>query len=668
MKNKPQLDNILRATAAIIFLCVAVIWIIFPISINAVNSGSTSPFFYALLSWDGDLPDNYQSFLYFNLATLSIPFLFLGSILYASSTRHKSSEKLHQRIFFLILFASITTLGLFVAAGFNHWFNYSLLSIQIIETFFQLNALLVLTYIFVTKGFSSLSFFEIQENKPAPVSNILLTVSIAAFIVIAFISRMATYSEAFERDLMVYMTIADRMLDGWPLYSVLWDHKPPAIHWTYAAFSAIFGSSPLAMFMLGFTAFLVTLFGCYYAGKAVGGKLAGLIAAGVWTLTSGDLYIQANQPNVEVFINCCLVWAIALILNNPRSMKTARYALIGLLFFLASLYKTIAAVVAILVICSHAAVRANTVDTQRSSLIAKIKPILIVGITGLVGWIVIGALFWLNGNWEPFWMAVFEYNRSYAGGMLGNLAVSLSFATHPYYVHTYVWLLLASLLFLVYKLFQSKQEKHQALILLAYFVGVWIATALPGKFYAHYYQLFLPTLAIALGWLGASMSAPNNIVGKLIFISLLIFPLSIRIFQSFIPVDEVPIVKYQEHGQESLETRSMAKWINQNYAKDAVIYHWGAEPGVYFWSQRLAPYGFVYDYPLFGNTELSNKYIQMLITALEKKPPTLIVANTTHLALYQHPVVKWIQENYQKIPGPKDIKHYIFLAPKTDSK
>ena len=42
---------------------------------------------------------------------------------------------------------------------------------------------------------------------------------------------------------MVYTTVADGMLDGRTLYQSIWDHKPPAIHVTYAAAVALFGAT-----------------------------------------------------------------------------------------------------------------------------------------------------------------------------------------------------------------------------------------------------------------------------------------------------------------------------------------------------------------------------------------------------------------------------------------
>ncbi|MEZ5583819.1 MAG: hypothetical protein R3F37_14680 [Candidatus Competibacteraceae bacterium] len=43
------------------------------------------------------------------------------------------------------------------------------------------------------------------------------------------ISRLPTFNEAFERDIMLYMVMADGLLHGRPLYAELLEFRPPAV-------------------------------------------------------------------------------------------------------------------------------------------------------------------------------------------------------------------------------------------------------------------------------------------------------------------------------------------------------------------------------------------------------------------------------------------------------
>ena len=178
---------------------------------------------------------------------------------------------------------------------------------------------------------------------------------ISAFLVVLVaaiaMERLYTLEEAFERDLMAYMMVADGILDGRPLYSEMWDIKPPGIHWTYALFAAVFGVTPLAIWAMGLVAASLTLWGCYCAGKQLVDEKAGLIAAALWAVMSGDIMLQANQPNVEVFMNAGLVWAFVWMLRAQGGQTGARvYALIGALLFAATLYKHYVAVAAVLMV------------------------------------------------------------------------------------------------------------------------------------------------------------------------------------------------------------------------------------------------------------------------------------------------------------------------------
>src|SRR5437667_2021107 len=150
--------------------------------------------------------------------------------------------------------------------------------------------------------------------------------------------RLHTYSEPLERDLTSYAVIAHEMLNGKNLYSDLWDHKPPAIHVTYAAAELIAGYGRNSIILMNVAAAIATLLACYFAGSAGGrGPLAGLVAATLWTLASGDLAIEGNQPNTEVFLNALLTAAFAIFARSGKNGLGTRGALlVGLLVTVAS--------------------------------------------------------------------------------------------------------------------------------------------------------------------------------------------------------------------------------------------------------------------------------------------------------------------------------------------
>lgn len=128
--------------------------------------------------------------------------------------------------------------------------------------------------------------------------------ALAGLCALVFFIRLHTYDEPLERDLTTYAVIAHEMLDGKALYSDLWDHKPPAIHVTYAAAESVVGYGRDSIFLMNVAGAIGILLAVYLAGSAAGGgQIGGLVAAGFWALASGDLALEGNQPNTELFLN-----------------------------------------------------------------------------------------------------------------------------------------------------------------------------------------------------------------------------------------------------------------------------------------------------------------------------------------------------------------------------
>src|SRR2546422_5463525 len=180
---------------------------------------------------------------------------------------------------------------------------------------------------------------------------ILTLVALAALIAVA---RLNTYHEPLERDITGAAVIGHELLAGRALYADMWDHKPPALHATHAAAILMAGYGPSAIYLLTVVAAITSLLGVYAAATVVGGRVAGLWGAAFWTFVSGDLWLQANQPNTEVFINACVVWAFALLLRTTRP-SLLRMVMVGALFAWGSLYKPVIVAPAALLAGAHLA-------------------------------------------------------------------------------------------------------------------------------------------------------------------------------------------------------------------------------------------------------------------------------------------------------------------------
>jgi 4-amino-4-deoxy-L-arabinose transferase-like glycosyltransferase len=472
-----------------------------------------------------------------------------------------------------------------------------------------------------------------------------------------FSLRLHTYDEPLERDLTTYAVIAHEMLNGKNLYSDLWDHKPPAIHVTYAAAELIAGYGRNSIFLMNVAAAIATLVACYFAGSAGGrGPLGGLIAATLWTLASGDLAIEGNQPNTEVFLNALLTTAFAILVRSGKDRVGIVGALIvGLLFAIASLYKQIVIVQAALLAlayfaCSHPGDRKRAVTN-----------VAIIGLTGAAIWGAVLFYFFARGSGSAFLEAIFTYNRYYS---------ALGWQESLREISAALWIEIAAVLFsmaalTVVGVFHGLifGPRRQWILLVAFGIATQIAVSLPGWFFRHYFQLWLPPLVIGAGWTVALLKSrlpvrfsPLAYATGVTCCSILI---AIQAPDYLVPADVWSAKKY---GDVFLETDELARKFDNLLSPDETFYEWGNESGLYFTSRRRPPSGIIFAFPMLAGP-LKAKLSARLIDDLNRAKPDLIVADIPTMALTQrgHPVLNWFKEHYRTFARTDE---FLFFARK----
>src|SRR5882672_6438119 len=221
----------------------------------------------------------------------------------------------------------------------------------------------------------------------------LVLIMLGAILVAA---RLHTYHEPLQTDITGAAVIGHELLAGRALYADMWDHKPPALHLTHAFAIALAGYGPGAVFLLNLLAGLATLVGVYAAGCVVGSTSAGLWAAVFWTAISGDLWMQGNQPNAEVFINACVVWAFVLLLRADAGSGVGRFLAIGAIIAWGSLYKQIIVAPAAFLALAHVA--APPPGRGRGRAMADVGTIVAVGVAA---WATLLAYFAAVGRFAP---------------------------------------------------------------------------------------------------------------------------------------------------------------------------------------------------------------------------------------------------------------------------
>jgi hypothetical protein len=485
--------------------------------------------------------------------------------------------------------------------------------------------------------------------------------------------RVHTYHEPLGRDIAAYAVIAHEMLAGRALYADLWDHKPPAVHATFAVGEWLCGYGPKSIYLLNVAAVISTLLGIYAAGTAYAGdRRTGLWAALFWALLSNNLHLEANQPNTEVFINPCLVMGFALFVKANRTAPgLGRFALAGLLAGLASLYKQVALAPVLLMGCASLFFNPGKLITGRRR--RSLEMALMIGTVALL-WLVLFSYFAFRGHWNEFCEAVFTYNRHYGENMLANLIVGL----HPHLMLGQAPLVAPVLHFLagvgcLLGIALRASPLGAWILWVAYAIGAYAAIHLPGHWHPHYYQLWLPVLAIGAAW-GLSLlqgiirdnsHAVRPWVNQFsVFAFGLVAAAQLAIAEggnNYLPAEQWSRIKY---GTRFIEMQRLGKAIGELLAPDESLYVFGPESEIYFYSQRRPVAGVLYSFPLLGGP-LVDKLTQRTLAQLQASPPEMVVIcfdagpqrssvpiEPEELArsVAKHPVVQWCLKHYTLYP------------------
>jgi hypothetical protein len=476
----------------------------------------------------------------------------------------------------------------------------------------------------------------------------LLLLAVALLTLAGFITlqRLHTYHEPLERDITLYAVFGHELLGGRDLYSDLWDIKPPVIYLTYAVAEKLVGYGPGQIYLLGIFTAVITLLGVYMAGSGLGARTStGLWAAAFWTALCSDLYLQANQPNTEAFINACLIWAFALLLRaRPYAVGLGRFFVIGLLFVLASFYKPVVALIAIMLSFIHLALARGASGRWRAAI-----QLVTIGVIGIVSWVGTCGYFYASGRFAPFYETMFVFNRYYAGNFLNNFRAAMHWEAliPPFLGIMAASLLVPAVLGMVIGL--SKKPRRPWLLLLGFTLGTQLALTLPGKFFPHYYQLWLPLLVVAAAW-GLEELELSKLCRPFVPMSVGAAVLAIVLIYELpfyrLTAEEWTQRKYSKDT--FVSSKKMGKELGVLLAPGETFYEWGFETGLYFYSKRRPPSGVLCAWPLVTGPIVQSLSARVLKDLEHSQPEMFLTLEKDSLDAKQlHPVLQWAKSRYR---------------------
>lgn len=474
--------------------------------------------------------------------------------------------------------------------------------------------------------------------------------TLGALMILIAMLRLHTWGEPPETDLSTYWVAANEMIRGKVLYKEVWDIKPPAVYATFAVAASLTRDPCFARYLLWTTASALTLLGVFNLGKLLtGSAVAGLIAASFWSIVANDCWLEANQPNTEVFINAATVWALVLFVTSERKrFSLARAFGAGILLGIASLYKTVA-LAFVPFFCAVALARTHHLISSSNSPWRRAAAIPITVLAGVIGtWVIVFAVFSKRAALADLTATLLWWGSAYAQDVVGNLLAGLHITriVHPGSQNIMPTMLLAAVgLFAVLR----RASAPSAWWVIAWLLGVFIAYAAPGRFYRHYYQLWLPPFCVlcSFAYAGCPRLSHGDTKKRRFAIAALLFSTQVLLQASFYarPALDWSRVKY---GDTFIKERDVGLIAGRTIAPHEFLYVWGTAPTIYEAAQRRPGSGIFFAIPLlWGPTTATLSW--RVLADLEQTQPELLILDFKNVpAPAGHPVVEWLATNYTR--------------------
>ncbi len=327
-------------------------------------------------------------------------------------------------------------------------------------------------------------------------------------------------AEPLDCDEAVYAYMARRMLRGDVLYRDLSEPKPPGGYWLYALAVALGGAGETTIRLVPIPLVLATIVLIWWLGLRLRGPAAACLAALIFAVASTDPYLYGNGANLEHAINLFSVAALALLVFSWGRAGRLPIVATGACLGAACLVKQVA--IAHVPVFAAALLMRRTFTSPKGAVarppLARVLDLLAL----LVGFgavlclaavvlaaqgagraafedvIVYGATMAAETPPEPHappgWVRLFTGNSDPSGRL------PWPFGKTDYLVWwgSGTWpLWFASIPALAWLAFGPTSAAGRRLVA-AWTLSAWVQVALPGLFWAHYYLLPMPGLALAV--------------------------------------------------------------------------------------------------------------------------------------------------------------------------
>ncbi len=486
--------------------------------------------------------------------------------------------------------------------------------------------------------------------------------SFCLLILAIIILRLHTLDEPLERDLTTYAIIGNGIFHSKIPYVDLWDHKPPLIYMIYGIFDLIFGMNKWSIFILNILVNIGILFAIYTAVKQIGNKVYAIWASIGWTIISGTMSLQANQPNTEVFLNLCMALLAVFLLSALYQKKSSKFVIwVGLIIGAATLIKYIIIIPIFFIMLIY------FLFEKEVSLKERLYQPLKMLLWTLLPWGIFVAYFGLQGALPEFYNAVIKYNQYYAE--INNSVDGSKFIIHTG-IFNYIEFLVPSLVTIMAILLimlAVKKYRPAALLSLVWLLLTPLTISLPGRDFPHYYQLWLPAYCIAFGIalnIFSLWKKPYSIYIASTLASVLMVSLAVYEYPSYkLSADEWSLHKYGD--RQFVQTKKTGLALRNFLQPDESFFQWGDESNLYWYSQK-SPLTPVLHISHIAGSPAADSLRKKIIDNLAQKPADLLVISKYMWQRNQSdPTLQEISQQYVPVSEAYSVPGF-YILPRLD--
>jgi len=465
---------------------------------------------------------------------------------------------------------------------------------------------------------------------------------LAGSVIFIVLCRLRLLGVPLERDEGEYAYVAQQLLQGIPPFVSIYHVKLPGMYGAYAVIMTLFGQTCEGIHLGLLVADLLSCIPMYLIAKRLFNPTAAAYAASVFFIMTISQSLLGFSANSEPFILLTALPGILLLLYGIDLLSGAIglkavpiFLLSGILMGLAYVVKQ-NAVFFILFAGIYFLYKALT-----------IKPVnwiklLLYGFVWGLGVILPLALtcliFWKLGLFEKFWWWTWIYPRIYVAAMpweYGKMSLEYAmkgigagapgiWAVFWPLVALSVWGLIGIL---------SQRSMDRKVFVIGLLIASAIAITVGLNFYAHYFILATPVIAILVAagcdsllffqqgrGKGTDSIYPGFIV---LFVAII---LVVNCEKTYLFEMDGSAVSHASYGANPFpEAMEIGKFLEQNTTANDKILVLGSEPEIYFYANRKSVTGFVYMYEIYKHHPYAHHFQEQLAAEIDSSNPKYIV-------------------------------------------